>query len=68
MLQPPAPEKPTKVIFPEKQAIKLVPSGAAISIPEWYVDEPVVGAFLWPNFEVIVLLSGIGQIISWLES
>lgn len=36
-------------------------SVAAISIPEWYVDAPVVGEVRFPNGEVIFLFPGSGQ-------
>ena len=44
-----------------------MPSGAAISIPEWYVDAPVVGETLFPNGEVILWNPGNGQKKSVLE-
>lgn len=37
-------------------------TGTAISIPPWYLDAPLAGAVLYPNFDVIVLYPGTGQI------
>lgn len=44
-----------------------VPSGAAISIPEWLDELPVVGDFRGPKGEVIVWKPGRGQKKSWFE-
>ena len=41
------------VISPSATAIRLVPGGAGISIPLWYVDAPPVGAERLPKYELI---------------
>lgn len=61
MVYPPAPLKPKKVTLPEQTAIILLPVGAAISIPEWLVEAPDVGAFRLPKQEVIVVQPGVGH-------
>ena len=48
--------------LPPSEATTLVPVGAGISIPLWYVDAPTVGAFLGPKGEEILLCPGTGHI------
>ena len=50
---PPAPLNPVNVTIPFMLLTRLLPVGAAISMPLWYVLEPAVGAFLYPNSDVI---------------
>lgn len=61
IVQPPAPLKPVEIIFPFVIEYTILPSGAAISIPEWLDEAPWVGAFLFPKLEVMVWKPGIGQ-------
>ena len=49
---PPAPQ-PENVTMPEQIDKIFVPSGAGISIPEWYVEAPEVVEVLCPKYELI---------------
>ena len=53
IVYPPAPKKSLNVISPSATAIKLVPCGAGISIPEWEEDAPEVGEVRFPKKELI---------------
>ena len=55
IVYPPPPRNPVKVISPSQIAISLVPSGAGISIPVWLIAAPVVGAVLFPKYELILV-------------
>lgn len=61
IVHPFAPLKPLKITIPSVTEYIVVPSVAAISIPEWLLEAPVVGEFLFPNGEVIVWNPGTGQ-------
>ena len=60
-MYPPPPKKAAKVIVPSVQATNSKPSGAPISIPLWNVDAPLVGAVLFPKYELILEIPGAGH-------
>lgn len=64
IVQPFAPLNPVNETTPEEAEKIVVPSGAAMSIPEWFVDAPVVGDFLGPKEQVMVWKPGTGHIKS----
>ena len=53
IVYPPAPKKSLNVISPSATAIKLVPCGAGISMPEWEDEAPEVGEVRLPKKELI---------------
>ena len=57
----PAPKNWQKVISPSATAIKLLPGGAGISIPEWEEEAPLVGEVRFPKGELILVYPGIGH-------
>lgn len=65
MVYPPPPRKPTNVICPSHDAIRVVPSGAGISIPLWYVEAPEVGAVRFPKYDEILVYPGTGHAKFW---